>query len=419
MPLRGGLQIVVQAPDSSGTHRHCTGFVHAPVDASVYVAIVPAHPADGRATQIAERLGHDLRRAIASLSAATTEQAPPCGGANLGSCHALGVPECQKVLVPVFVDPASAGSYLVPQEWANATNATIVPVVGDALDPKALPPQLGKLNAIRWTPADQEPVLRLLRIAQIANDRPRIFISYVRAESQALADQLFDHLGRRGFDVFLDRFSIAPGREIATKLREELSRMGTVLVLETAGINRSAWTRGEVDFARMHRLGLCALRLPRGRAVAGVGKGARRDLAPGDFGRSGRLARKALRDVLAWIEATHLRADLRRREYLRAMMSDALTRHGIHTQTPLRPGLLIGQNARGRRFAIRISSLPAELDDFHLVGGHAAPVADLFVVAPGRYVDWRRRVPLDWLERVSRIQMRDEGELDQLAKDLA
>lgn len=418
MSLQDGLQIVIQAPDPRGMS--CTGYVQAPVDTPVYVAIVPASPSDAGAAAVAVQLGASLKAHVDALSGAIRRHHPPCNGSGLGACHALDVPECRAVFVPVFDSVATATAFSVPAQWKDHPGLTVVPVVTTSVSPGALPPSLAKINVLRWRPGDPMVPLRILAAAGIGSQRPRVFISYVRRDSQQVADQLFDRLHREGFEVFLDRFSIRPGVDFATKLHEELSRKGMVVVLETAGIRSSRWTRLEIDFARAHRLGLVAVSLPGGQAVAGIDADRRHSVATLDGKR--RLPARRLRELVAWLVGEHTRAEHRRGAYLRETLSDALSLRGVRRQAFVSPQVLVAENSKGRRFAVRLSNVPAELDDFHVAGSQAARPSrpsDVYVVAPGRFVDWRQRVPLDWLQQVSGVQLRDESEIDQLATEVA
>lgn len=55
-----------------------------------------------------------------------------------------------------------------------------------------------------------------------ASGESRLFISYVRRDTSAIADQLFGALTQEGFDVFLDRCSVPVGVPFQKRLMQDL-----------------------------------------------------------------------------------------------------------------------------------------------------------------------------------------------------
>jgi hypothetical protein len=414
VPLDSGLQIILQYPTLGGEGQ-CLGYAPAPVDAPTYIAVVPVTPT---CVAQAEQLGRAIERDLAWLTSTLQRRPTPCGGSGFpGKCHALNVPECRKVIVPVL-DSRVGPSYAFPAEWRSAANVTVVPVVVPPASASILAGgPLANTNALTWSPRDPLMAGRVLDAADIGARRRRVFISYVRRESSALAEQLFDRLQRERFSVFLDSFTLEPGIDFEERLQEELADKGTVLVLETRSNGHRTWTRFEVDFARRHRLGLLALRLPKGRAVAGIDQGRRRAVSSLD--RRGRASPAAMDALVAWLVLASSRAEEHRRAYLRNALADALSLHGVQRLSFVAPDVLIAQDTRGQPFSVRVSSLPAELSDFHYAGRHRPPAIDAYVVAPGQFVRWRRRDPIEWLTQQTRVQLYDEGEIDALAQDVA
>ncbi|MBP8806016.1 MAG: toll/interleukin-1 receptor domain-containing protein [Kofleriaceae bacterium] len=90
----------------------------------------------------------------------------------------------------------------------------------------------------------------------------RIFISYRRNESQAMARQLHEHFSTRSFDVFLDERSIEPAVDFQHELRRRLDDSDAVLVLVTPGLADSRWVREELSFAQVRRIGLLGVVWP-------------------------------------------------------------------------------------------------------------------------------------------------------------
>lgn len=92
--------------------------------------------------------------------------------------------------------------------------------------------------------------LRLLRKTR------KVFISYRRAESAAVADQLFDVLTRRNFDVFLDSYVIRGADNFQDELFHRMSDCDVVVQLHTTDFKNSYWCREEVEMANMKQIGL-------------------------------------------------------------------------------------------------------------------------------------------------------------------
>ncbi len=413
MPLQLGAQVVVHQPDSSGGGR-CRAFTGLPATTPAWIRIDAATPADRLSAQ---RLGGEIVALLGRLNPGMREIRPPCSGWNYGDCHARSTPDCVKILLPVFT---AKSSYKIPAAWRTKdVTFRVAPVLTSGTDPSVLSAALRKLNAVRWSPGDPTGLFDLLRLARIISDRRRVFISYVRADSDPLAEQLFDALGKRGFDVFMDRFRLDPGVDFQVRLLEELSRIGSVLVLESPGILKSRWVRHEIDFARKYQLGRMALALAGGSPkVPGIPAASRVQFGPGDLtGKAGKLRALPLRQIVARLEALHARAEQVRIAYLRDNLSRALAMDGFLQQGFDPGGTVLAR--KSAMHAFRVCNLPAELGDFQAIDAHRAWASTSHVVAPARFMDWRSRASLDWLAARAGIQMDDHAEMPAVLKGLA
>lgn len=410
MPLQQGIQVVLQQPRKNGGPT-CRAFAGLPNVAPAWFCVEPLSSADSSA---ASDLGDELAAAIVSLGPQVHELTPPCGGNNFGHCHAGNVPDCAKILLPVV--SAVAGSSPLLQSWPSlGPLARICPVLTSPAS--ALPKILKAINGVQWSPGDFSAIGRILQLGGMVSARPRLFISYARAETQALAEQLHDKFNQLGFDVFLDRFSVKPGIDFQMRLTEELSRMGTILVLESAGILKSRWVRHEVQFARSYRLGLMSLHLPKGALVPGISHNLRLPITTTQLDGHGKLAAKHLGEITLKLQMRHAEAERIRIAYLRDTMSDALLLHGFSSQRFDVGGVVVAKkNANVYSFALR--NLPPEMTDFHAVEGHRARSRSTFVVAPAKYMDWQSRRSLTWLSNETGIGLEDEGEMIKLVARL-
>lgn len=82
---------------------------------------------------------------------------------------------------------------------------------------------------------------RIMELFGIAKEHRNIFISYFQHDSAAMAEQLFDELNRRGYHVFLDRYSMKGGILFQERVRDELSNTDMVLLIDSDGISQSHW----------------------------------------------------------------------------------------------------------------------------------------------------------------------------------
>lgn len=92
--------------------------------------------------------------------------------------------------------------------------------------------------------------LRLLRKTR------KVFISYRRTDSTAVANQLFDVLTRRNFDVFLDSYVIRGADNFQEELFHRMSDCDVLVQLNTNDFKNSKWCRAEVEMANMKQIGL-------------------------------------------------------------------------------------------------------------------------------------------------------------------
>lgn len=414
MPLQDGIQVVLQHPLANGG-KVCRGFTGLPIASHAWFCIDSVRAADDAD---AEQLGNDLAAGIRKLGFHVREVLPPCGGGSdhFGACHARNEPDCKKIRLVLIGKAKQYTQYQTPAAWqTHDPTFRLAPVFLTAASVNFLPSNLAGQNGFHWSKGDMQAATEILRIADIINERPRIFISYVRKDSHLIADQLFDHLTRRGFEVFLDRFSLPPGADFQLRLMEELARIGTVLVLDSPGVPTSSWVRLEVDFARLHRLGLLALRLPGGAGISGITSGRQMTLEDQDLTAKGRVRVKRLEDLLSRITLVHANAEQRRVAYLRDSLSSALSLNGFVSQGFDRFGVVVAR--KNEDFAFRVSHLPPEVGDFHALANYAhSHKATVF--APAKFMDWRARRPMDWVSRVSSIDIEDEADMIDKIKRL-
>jgi hypothetical protein len=270
----------------------------------------------------------------------------------------------------------------------------------------------------------------ILRAAGIEESERRIFISYVRKESMSAAEQLFDELNRRNFDVYLDRFRGQPGADFRQKLMRELAHKSMVVLLGTPGVHQSPWTMFELLIARMYGLGILVFDL----SPAFGGKASIRGL-PLISSEVRSLARSSLvrgRRTVAFRKAAvtecgeavanaHTQALLARRQRL-VLTVDALLRHVGARVLSTDPGGRVmaapaGRSGLTKSYSIRVSPRPAELTDFHLSHSYAGAATPI-VAAPASWERGATRDMISWLETVSAVRLVEEGNWLRAALDV-
>ena len=126
-----------------------------------------------------------------------------------------------------------------------------------------IPAALYALNGHRY---DKENVDKYVNCAletlRLLRKTRKVFISYKRVESAAVANQLFDVLTRCNFDVFLDSYVIRGADNFQEELFHRMSDCDVVVQLHTFDFKNSEWCRVEVEMANMKQIGLVEVAWP-------------------------------------------------------------------------------------------------------------------------------------------------------------
>jgi hypothetical protein len=146
------------------------------------------------------------------------------------------------------------------------TEASLILPIAESLKTfsSSIPTQLHKLNGFELPSAIAiEPlVANILEGLGLLRNSRRLFISYKRDESSAVAMQLFEQLEKNGFDVFLDTHSIRPGEPFQEELWHRLADTDIVVLLNTPGFLKSEWTKEELAKANAMMIGILQLIWP-------------------------------------------------------------------------------------------------------------------------------------------------------------
>lgn len=427
MSLQAGVQVIVRCGEENGLF-DCLTFDGLAITNPAVVTFV--HPASPQAASNALALRDAMVNALVALGGQPLSQ--PCYGRpnDLEACHALHEAHCQKLLVLVGDDnqPFAAGSYLTP--WTSNTDPTFtaLPVMPIASRPNVtslLPSAMARQNVTFWTSSLDEALPAVFANAGLTYETPKIFISYRREETAALAVQLFDALSHEGYDAFLDHFRIPPGVNFQARLTQELGDKSMVLMLESATFLRSQWIDYEIAVAKACSLGVFALNIDGANKTPGIDDEVRLTIDRGDFlggvaDARAELTLSALERILTAIRIEHDRAQFRRRRILETALTDAILQAGGNLPIRLGHGCIqVDQIGRGgRSYLVALTTRPPDLPDFHRLGGIATTPGSGVIIGLSRLMEPPRVERLIWLAGLSQLAFRDEGELVSVAEQM-
>jgi hypothetical protein len=410
--LEPGLQIVLQRPDSTPV---CEGFGGLPAAHPAYITIDDDGTPSGGKNAVS--LGHELRRQILAMPGAL--QVPvPCGGSGGPfACFALSRSYCRKVGVTV----CDGSSRVAPMDLTTSPNGVNIVCFPVGTNSKhVLPPSFSTTAAATWHTSISEVVPAIFAAAHLAPSA-RLFISYRQLEAAELSEQLFEELGKIGFDVYVDRVRGMPGANFQRRIVEEIAHKSMVLFLETATTASAPWTRYEVAVAKSLRVGLLALQLPGGNPIGDIDNGRRVSLVASDFQSGTQLLDTGpLHAVLERIKMDHTLNEMRRRQLMRDNMRLALARVGVHRQSVVAGGAIhvVPNRKSSKQYLVALPTRPAELADFYDVVNNPANPVVRAIVAPSAHFRDVRREQMRWLSRVSDVQAFDEGAMLSVAQKM-
>lgn len=275
------------------------------------------------------------------------------------------------VLVVYLHGESSAIPGSVTETLGKAVESQL-PVLPVTLGPPGrLPDAIAQINALDWK-ADRTAVLSaVMRMLGLAELDRKVFLSYVRKDSSALAIQLHTALAQRQYDVFLDRFAVPPGIDFQERLDQDLGDKAFVVLLESENVADSPWVEHEVSYALGHGISILAVTLPdldEGHLVSAIPDEFRVRLDSSDFaGESSGLNQDGLRKILDRIEWEHARALRRRRKELFGSLGKSLKQTG-HDLAPVEEWTVLAEKEGDRRIYSVTPRRPRPEDLFALDG---------------------------------------------------
>lgn len=149
--------------------------------------------------------------------------------------------------------------------WILRVGIPIIPLVTKVTNAsRELPPEVLHLNAmaVGHTSAADEIAAAAMECLGLLPRQRRVFISYVRKDSTAIALQLFSELSRRQFQVFVDTHDIRPGDEFQATLWHRLCDSDVMIMLDSAQYFKRRWTREEYGRALVKKAAILRVGMP-------------------------------------------------------------------------------------------------------------------------------------------------------------
>jgi len=343
-----------------------------------------------------------------------------CPGPIDPGCMSESEPACEHILVPVIAQ-APLSPYWLRElgTWSGMSGRrAVLPAISPGLNHAQVfstaPKQISQLQLVPWG-GDPKRLASLVSRRALYGDRPRLFISYRRQEAAAVADQIFDEMNRRGFQVFLDRFSGTSGRLFPQEIAEELADRDVVLVLETPNILLSTWTVWEISFARTYRLGILALQWPGAPRLPSIAN--RYPISPTA---SGDLTKAELDAASNFIERGHTLAALTRRAFYEALVeAAALSKSGV--AQPTGDGILeVFDKHGGSRGLVTPAGRPGCLAEVHRLARAPGAPATLPRILAGQHEHLRPNAldDLKWLSNAAGVDLSGRADVYKNVKAL-
>ncbi len=148
----------------------------------------------------------------------------------------------------------------------KARNQEVMPIVKDVTKfAEYIPDSLREINAFVLDGETQIHNLknRILSWFGLLDNTRKIFISYKRSDTSALAHQLFDALIKMGYIPFLDSYSIESGVNFQEYLMNEISDADMFIMLNSSEYDQSEYTKAELVAASKLGIGILQVKFPK------------------------------------------------------------------------------------------------------------------------------------------------------------
>ena len=321
----------------------------------------------------------------------------------LMNCYARAVTDNLKLLVVISDGTSSTFVNNAVLKWPY----DILPVV-QFQQQVTIPSPLNIPQAARWrTDIRRSNSDAIFGLIGISDEDQRIFISYKRSDTTALAGQLFDRLNHEGFEVFLDQFSIRPSVNFQNRLYQELADKAMVIFLESPDFLSSSWVQLEIGFAKKYQLGLLALNVNNSPKIPSIDNEYRTNISLQPS--TGLLNIHDLDDVSTTIKQHHSLALYTKRNYLTSNIIAALKNNGATTSIDNNGFINVVNKVGNLNYKIWATPRPPKVNDYHYADiTHAS--GEKIIVGP-EFRELKRETLNKWLMQKSSVTFFNEGQI--------
>ena len=230
---------------------------------------------------------------------------------------------------------------------------------GDAVYPvfftvfeQEVPDVLRPINGVQYTDEKLDSIVNVaFEELRLLRKKRRVFISYKRSDSAAVANQLYDVLSRHQFDVFLDTYSIRGAADFQAELHHRITDCDVLVQLNSQGFKDSKWCKEEITEANARRVGVLQVNWPGMQPDATEQLSVTKKLCATDFRRkrykrnTSTLKTKVLNGIAMDVEAIRARNIAARQDNLTGEFVKEASRQG---RTIIKePTFLVEQKADG------------------------------------------------------------------------
>lgn len=149
-------------------------------------------------------------------------------------------------------------------EKLMANGDAIFPIVHDGSRFKEETPEV--LHTVNGRAYKEEELDSIVNVAleelRLLRKVRRVFISYKRSDSAAVANQLYDVLSRHQFDVFLDTYAIRGAADFQAELHHRITDSDVLVQLNSPHFKDSEWCKEEISDANALRVGVLQINWP-------------------------------------------------------------------------------------------------------------------------------------------------------------
>lgn len=230
---------------------------------------------------------------------------------------------------------------------------------GDAVYPvfftvfeQEVPDVLRPINGVQYTDEKLDSIVNVaFEELRLLRKKRRVFISYKRSDTAAVANQLYDVLTRHQFDVFLDTYSIRGAADFQAELHHRITDCDVLVQLNSQGFKDSKWCKEEITEANARRVGVLQVNWPGMQPDATEQLSVTKKLSATDFRRkrykrnTSTLKTKVLNGIEMDVEAIRARNIAARQDNLTGEFVKEASRQG---RTIIKePTFLVEQKADG------------------------------------------------------------------------